>query len=123
MVSFHFLRLSNTWRNQLNAVSFVSLFICTFSLGNLVEFLQRSGDIHVPFLLSLCGLPMSDATCGAKSAIADRFWKALIRASRFLNLPLFTSAKENLTRSSYLEQNYIIIKLREMLHSKLQARI
>ncbi|VDK86735.1 unnamed protein product [Litomosoides sigmodontis] len=51
---------------------------------NLVEFLQRSGDTHVPFLMSLCGLPMSDATCSAKSAVADRFWNALICA----NIPI-----------------------------------
>ncbi|OZC09818.1 hypothetical protein X798_03221 [Onchocerca flexuosa] len=62
--------------------------------GNLVEFLQRSGDTHVPFLLSLCGLPMSDATCNAKSAIADRLWKAFIRE----NIPITHAAMKSRLR-------------------------
>ncbi|CAG9532955.1 unnamed protein product [Cercopithifilaria johnstoni] len=63
--------------------------------GNLVEFLQRSGDTHVPFLLSLCGLPMSDATCSAKSSIADRLWNALIRA----NVPITHAAMKSRLRT------------------------
>ncbi|EJW87022.1 hypothetical protein WUBG_02066 [Wuchereria bancrofti] len=62
--------------------------------GNLVEFLQRSADTHVPFLLSLCGLPMSDATCSAKSVITDRFWKALIHA----NIPISHAAVKSRLR-------------------------
>ncbi|VIO98176.1 Uncharacterized protein BM_BM17754 [Brugia malayi] len=62
--------------------------------GNLVEFLQRSADTHVPFLLSLCGLPMSDATCSVKSVITDRFWKALIHA----NIPISHAAVKSRLR-------------------------
>uniref|UniRef100_A0A0R3RSU8 Leucine-rich PPR motif-containing protein, mitochondrial n=1 Tax=Elaeophora elaphi TaxID=1147741 RepID=A0A0R3RSU8_9BILA len=62
--------------------------------GNLVKFLQRSGDTHVPFLLSLCGLPMSDATCSTKSALADRFWNALIHA----NIPITCAAMKSRLR-------------------------
>ncbi|KAL3985411.1 hypothetical protein ACH3XW_38525 [Acanthocheilonema viteae] len=59
--------------------------------GNVIEFLQRSGDTHIPFLLSLCGLPMSDATCSAKTAIADRLWNALIHA----NIPITQAAMKS----------------------------
>ncbi|EFO26509.2 hypothetical protein LOAG_01979 [Loa loa] len=56
-------------------------YLLNQKIGNLIEFLQGSGDTHVPFLLSLCGLPMSDVTCNAKSEIVDRLWKALVRAN------------------------------------------
>ncbi|KAM3715770.1 ER lumen protein-retaining receptor [Dirofilaria immitis] len=62
---------------------------------SLVEFLQRSADTHVPFLLGLCGIPMSDATCEAKSVIADRLWNAFIHA----NIPITHAAMKSRLRT------------------------
>ncbi|VDN02887.1 unnamed protein product [Thelazia callipaeda] len=70
---------------------------------SLVKLLQRSKDTHVPFLLSLCGVTMSDATCMVKSAIANRFWKALV----VTNVPItLQTMKNRLTIAIENEQTF-----------------
>lgn len=39
--------------------------------------LRHSPNQYIPFLVQLCGQPMSDITNDAKKGIVDRFWKII----------------------------------------------
>ncbi|VDK67755.1 unnamed protein product [Gongylonema pulchrum] len=47
--------------------------------------------MHVPFLISLCGLPMSNATNTEKALLINRFWAALLNSNIAVTLPMLKS--------------------------------